>query len=418
MTGTADDCRALTACRVCSATSLSPVVDLGETPLANAFISPADIGRRESRYPLAATRCTACGLVQLTVVVAPEILFRHYVYTSSASAPLREHFAAYAADVAERFLEVGSSVVEMGSNDGLLLGLFRDRGMRVLGIEPASNLAERANAAGLRTRNDFFGADVARDIAATDGRAGAMVANNVLAHIDDLTGVLEGIDALLSDTGVFVAEVPYLADLLANVEYDTIYHEHLSYFSLRPLVRLFSRAEMDLFDVRRLPIHGGSIRIFVGRRGHHAPTAALREALAREDALGLSATSTYEGFASAVRHSRVALRKFVARVRFDGANVAALGATAKGNTLLNYCALGPDDISYIADSTPLKQGLLTPGTHIPVVAEERIRRDRPDYTLLLAWNYADSIVARSGDYIAAGGRFIHPIPAARLIPAS
>lgn len=416
MTG-ATGYRHLTSCRICRATTFMPVVDLGETPLANAFVLPDQSDRVEPRFPLAAVRCVDCGLVQLSVVVAPEVLFRHYLYTSSASAPLRDHFDAYAAEVTDRFVPAGASVVEMGSNDGLLLGLFARRGARILGIEPASNLSERANAAGLTTRNDFFGSAVARDVASTSGRAAVIVANNVLAHIDDLTDVLAGIDALLADSGVFVAEVPYLPDLLDHVEYDTMYHEHLSYFALRPLARLFAGAGMELFDVRRLPVHGGSVRIFAARRGRHAITSALDAAIAQEESLNLSETATYEKFSSAVRYSRDSLRDLVCRSRADGARVAALGATAKGNTLLNYCGLGLADIDYVADSTPLKQGLLTPGTHIPVVAESRIRTDRPDLTLLLAWNYADAILARFGDYIGAGGRFIHPVPSARLIPS-
>jgi novobiocin biosynthesis protein NovU/D-mycarose 3-C-methyltransferase len=239
----------------------------------------------------------------------------------------------------------------------------------------------------------------------------------VLAHIDDLRDVLRGLDALLADDGVFVAEVPYLGELIARVEYDTIYHEHLSYFAIAPLARLFEGADMELFDIHHVPIHGGSIRIFAGRRGKHAVTEELGRSRAAEEDAGLGDPGTYRRFAERVRASRTALRELIVAQRGRGARIAALGATAKGNTLLNYCQLGPAEVEYVGDSTPVKQGLLTPGMRIPVVAEAVLREDRPDFILLLAWNYADAIVPRYRDYLDAGGRFIHPIPLARIIGA-
>ncbi|HAF11027.1 MAG TPA: methyltransferase [Chloroflexi bacterium] len=384
-------------------------------PLANALIAPEQVREPEPAYPLVAARCASCGEVQLTVVVRPDVLFAHYLYASSASAPLLTHFDAYAADVAERFAPRGSLVVELGSNDGVLLRPLKSRGLIVVGVEPATNLADVANAAGLTTVNDFFSEAVARAIRRSRGAAKAVIANNVLAHIDDLGDVLRGLDALLSDDGVFVAEVPYLGDLIEHVEYDTIYHEHLSYFAIAPLARLFDLASMELFDVRHLPIHGGSIRIFAGRKGRHAPTEELPRMLAAEERAGLGDPETYRRFDERVRASRTALRELIIAERGRGARVAALGATAKGNTLLNYCRLGPAEVEYIGDSTRLKQGLLTPGMHIPVVAEAKLKDDRPELILLLAWNYADAIVPRYRDYLEAGGRFIHPIPLARII---
>ena len=406
-----------TTCRICGAAGLLTFLDLGSQPLANAFVSPDRVREPEPTYELAVARCAACGEVQLTVVVSPDVLFAHYLYASSASAPLLSHFATYAADVAERFAPRGSLVVEVGSNDGVLLRPLLARGLVAVGVEPAANLANVANAAGLSTLNAFFSEAVARDLRGSRGAASAVIANNVLAHIDDVHDVLRGLDALLADDGVFVAEVPYLGDLLEHVEYDTIYHEHLSYFAIAPLTRLFEFADMELFDVRHLPIHGGSIRIFAGRKGRRAPTEDLVRMREAEKRAGLGDPETYRRFAERVRTSRTALRELIVAERGRGARVAALGATAKGNTLLNYCKLGPAEVEYIGDSTPLKQGLLTPGMHIPVVAEAKLKEDRPDLILLLAWNYADAVVPRYRDYLDAGGRFIHPIPVARIIGA-
>ncbi|MGH2500525.1 MAG: methyltransferase domain-containing protein [Candidatus Limnocylindria bacterium] len=407
--------RRVDACRVCGSRDFTSVVSLGETPLANAFVDPARAIETESRFPLESMRCLSCALVQLSVVVTPELMFRNYLYATSASPPMVRHFESYADDVVARFAPPGSLVVEIGSNDGVLLRPLKARGADPVGIEPAANLAREANAAGLETVNDFFGTAVARRLVAAKGRAKAALANNVLAHIDDLAGVLSGLDELLDDDGVLIAEVPYLVDLLDRVEYDTIYHEHLSYFAVAPLERLLAPASLEVFDVRRLPVHGGSIRVFVGRAGRHAPTAALIEARAAERASGLEDESTYARFADRVAASRDELRRMVGGLRAEGRSVAALGASAKGNTLLNYCGLGPGDIEFVADSTPLKQGLLTPGTRIPIREERALMEERPDCTLLLAWNYADALLERHRGYLAAGGRFIHPIPLARII---
>ena len=407
--------RQVGACRICGSAALDRVVHLGATPLANAFVPPDLAGEQEPRFPLEALRCGVCGLVQLSVVVRPDVLFRRYVYTTSSSTPMRSHFAALAALVA-REAPPGALVVELGSNDGVLLRPLAEHGLRPLGIEPATNLAAAANDAGLETWNEFFSAAIAERVRSARGPAAVILANNVLAHIDDLRDVLRGLDNLLAPDGIFIAEVPYLSDLLDHVEYDTIYHEHLSYFHLGPLDRALSAAGLELFDVQRLPVHGGSVRIFAARHGLRPRTDALEAALADERLAGLDGPDPYRTFASRVAASRDALRAMLTEMRDGGRRVAAIGATAKGNTLLNYCGVGTDLVQWIADSTPLKQGLLSPGMRIPVRAEGTIRTDRPDLTLLLAWNYADDIVRRFDDYVAAGGRFIHPIPLARLMP--
>jgi len=399
---------------VCRSGDLSLVLDLGSTPLANAFVSPERAAEPEQRFALETLRCARCGLLQLSVVVRPDILFRHYLYASSASAPLLEHFAGLAQEVRDRFARAGSVVVEFGSNDGVLLRALRDRGLRPLGVEPATNLASVANATGLETWNEFFGPDVAQRIAADRGRAAVVLANNVLAHIDDVRAIAAALDALLETDGVFVAEVPYLGDLIAHVEYDTIYHEHLSYFAVHPLTELFASAGLELFDVRRIPIHGGSIRMFVGRAARRPRSADLERLLEDEARTGLLDASTYADFATQVARSRDALREMLGRLRSERRRVAALGATAKGNTLLNYCGIGTELVEFVADTTPFKQGLLTPGMHIPVRPEGALLEERPDYAVMLAWNYADAIVRKHAPYLSAGGHFIHPIPTARV----
>lgn len=382
-------------------------------PLANAFVSPESAGPEEA-YPLDVLRCAECGLAQLSVVVAPEIMFGSYLYASSASAPLVPHFEAYADEVVERFAPAGSFVVELGSNDGVLLGPLIARGVRAVGIEPATNLAAVANARGLETWNEFFGEGVMRRFVAEKGPARAVIANNVLAHIADLDDVLRALDVVLAPEGVFVAEVPYLGDLIEHVEYDTIYHEHLSYFALAPLERLFASAGLRVFDIQHLPIHGGSMRIFVGRPAAHAETEALAAFRLAETTRGLGEERTYREFALRVGASRRALREMLLALRGEGKRVAGIGATAKGNTMLNYCRIGPELVEFIADSTPLKQGLLTPGMRIPVRPEAALLAERPDYTVLFAWNYADAIVRKFAEYERSGGRFIHPIPLAHV----
>lgn len=407
--------RTVTSCRVCGARSFEPIIALGAMPLANALIHPHEAGQDEPRYPLDAVRCTACGLVQLSVVVPPEAMFRHYLYTTSSSRPMVDHFREYAKEIVDRFVPAGGLVIEIGSNDGALLRPLKKRGVRAVGIEPAQNVAAVANAAGLETWSEFFSADVASRIVDRHGPADAVLANNVLAHIDDLGGILEGLEALLSKRGVFVAEVPYLRDLLEHVQYDTIYHEHLSYFAVNPLARLFDRGGLELIDVRRVRVHGGSLRVFAGRRGRHPRNDSVHRMISQEGQLGLATSAPYRRFAAAVLRSRETLCHLLVEARAANKSVAALGASAKGNTLLNYCGIDTTLVRWIADSTPSKQGLLAPGTHIPIRPEGSIAEERPDLTLLLAWNYAEAITRRFREYIAAGGRFIHPIPVARVL---
>lgn len=390
-------------------------LSLGETPLANAFVVPST-SEDEARYPLELVRCETCGLVQLSVVIWPEVLFREYAYSSSASLPLLAYFDDMAAELVDRFGLAGALAVEMGSNDGVLLSALRSRGVRVLGVEPARDQAAVSNARGLDTWNEFFTTEVAIRAAGERGAARLIVATNVLAHVDDLRDLTVGVGALLAADGVFVAEVPYLIDLLDHVEYDTVYHEHLSYFALAPLARLFKDVGLELFDVARTPIHGGSIRIFVARPSAYARTPRFEDLCAFELRSHLDRAATYAEFAERVRASRETLRTMMFGLKSAGKRIVGYGATAKGNTLLNYCDLGTDVLDFVVDATPAKQGLLTPGKRIPIVPEGLLLSGpRPDFALLLAWNYADSIVARNSEFTRTGGRFIHPVPLAKII---
>ncbi len=408
--------RAVDRCRICRSSTLERFLNLGIMPLANALVDPAHADDPEARFPLDVIRCLACGLIQLGEVVRPELMFTNYPYSSSASAPLALHFARLADQLVERFAPRGSLVVEIGSNDGVLLRPLVERGIHAVGVEPAKNLADVSRKAGFETWNEYFSPDVARRIVATRGHAHVVVGTNVLAHIDDLHGVLTGVDALLGDRGVLVAEVPYLGDLIERVEYDTIYHEHLSYFSIGPLVDLFDRFDVELIGLDHLAIHGGSLRLFVGRRGVRAVSDSVGRTRESEAARGLDDPTTYRSFARNVERSRTELIDLLGGLRAQGKRIAGHGASAKGSTLLNYCGIGTETLEFIADGTPFKHGKLSPGTHVPIRDETAILDEVPDFTLLLAWNYADSVVPRFAAYTTAGGRFIHPIPYARVLP--
>ena len=388
------------------------MLDLGLQPLANSFIRPDEVGKPEPRYPLELARCTACGHVQLSVTVPPEIMFRNYLYVSGTSDTIPEHFAAYAKDVAERFVPKGGLVVEIGSNDGTLLRAF-DRGtVRILGVEPARNIAAMANAAGIPTLDEFFGEAIAGEIAVKHGRAAAIIGNNVVAHIDDLDGLMNGVTALLEDRGVFVAEFPYLVNLLDKTAYDTIYHEHLSYFSVASVDDLASRHGLRLTDVRRVGVHGGSIRVFISRHGE--ASAEVKNLLALEEKSGLRAGQPLRRFVEAVRRQRDDLMRVLREIR-SSRHLAGYGAPAKGNTLLNYCEIDRSVLDFTVDRSPLKHGLLTPGTHIPVEPPERLMASDVRDTLLLAWNFADEILRQQDAYRSRGGRFIIPIPSPRVV---
>ncbi len=366
----------------------------------------------EPRYPLELCRCTTCGHVQLSLTVPPEIMFRDYLYVSGTSDTIPVHFAAYAKDVALRFVPERGLVVEIGSNDGTLLRAFDRSKVRVLGVEPARNIAKLANAAGIPTLDEFFGEPIAARVLAEHGPASAIIGNNVVAHIDDLHGLFRGVRSLLAPGGVFVVEFPYLVDLLERRAYDTIYHEHLSYFSVASVVDLAGRFGMQVVDVLREPVHGGSIRVFMSAQG--TPAKSVADLLALERSMRLAEGDPLGSFGADVRRQRDDLRSVLTDIKTTR-KIAGYGAPAKGNTMLNYCGIDAALLEFIVDRSPLKHGLLTPGTHIPVEPPERLLESGIKDTLLLAWNFADEILRQQETYRSRGGRFVIPIPTPRVV---
>ena len=399
-------------CRACDDPRLEPIVSLGRMPLANSYLLPEELTQPEPRYPLDLVRCVACSLVQITEVVPPEILFRDYLYFSSYSSTMVAHAEAIATRlVKERGLGPGSLAVEVASNDGYLLQFYRRAGVPVLGIEPARNVAEVAiRERGVRTLADFFDAKLAAELAARGERADVIHANNVLAHVADLNGVVSGFRTLLKDDGVVVCESPYLHSFISQIEFDTIYHEHLYYYSLTALDRLFRRHGLVIEDCERLSIHGGSLRIFARREEVASVRASVQTLLAEEAAWGIDTRAPYAQFAAGVERVKSELVRLVRDLRAAGQTVCAYGAAAKGTVLLNATGLGREDLAFVCDRNPHKQGRVMPGVHVPIVPPEKMLAERPSHCLLLVWNLADEVMAQQAEYRAGGGKFILPIP--------
>lgn len=385
-------------------------------PPVNAFLKKEDLEKDEKSYPLDVYFCRDCSMVQLLDIVSPEILFKEYHYVTSANLPMIKHFSEMAEEIIHKFgFNNKSLIMDIGSNDGTLLKSFLDVGYsNVLGVEPATNIAKMANEKGIRTLNDFFNIETSEKIKKEYGVADVITATNVFGHVDDLNGFVKGIDILLSERGVFVIEVPHLIDLIRNLEFDTIYHEHLSYFSLTSLLTLFRRNGMSVIDVDKKNVHGGSLRVFV-QKGPRKEPEKVNNFLRSERDFGVNKLETYEKFSNGVVLLRENLVKFLRDIKERGYRIVGYGASAKGNVLLNYCNIRTDIIEYISDTTPLKQGLYTPGMHIPVVDMDYFHRDNPDYALLLAWNYADAIIEKEKEFIERGGKFILPIPSPKVV---
>jgi len=385
--------------------------------LANSFLASPAAFVDEPTYPLDVAVCPSCSLVQLLDSVSPEALFRDYIYVTGTSDTIRQHNAAYAAAVVERLgLGPGDLVVEAASNDGSLLHAFQAHGVRVLGVEPARNIAAQAEATGIETLPEFFSPEVAREVRARHGPARAILANNVLAHVPDPCGFLRGAADLLADDGMIYVEVPYLGEFLDRTEYDTIYHEHLSYFSVTALLELCQRAGLALVSVEHFPVHGGTIRLQAGPAARHPTHGESALALAaREAARGWTSPDRYHAFAEEVARHRTELVGLLTGLQAARATVAGYGAPAKGNTLLNYCGIRPELLPYTVDKNPRKVGRYTPGTHIPVLAVDAVIARQPDYLLILAWNFAQEIMEQQDVYRRRGGRFIVPIPRPEIV---
>jgi len=403
-------------CRACGSTRGELVLDLGLQPLANNLLRPEDLAKPEPRFPLRVFVCPDCWLLQITDLVPPVEMFTEYLYFSSFSDTMLHH----ARTAAERYLGEfqlgpGSFVVEVASNDGYLLQNFHRAGVPCLGIEPAANIAKVAQEKEIETWTEFFGEQLARRVVAERGAADLILGNNVFAHAPDINDFTAGLAALLKPDGRAVLEFPYGVELVEQTEFDTIYHEHVFYFTLTPLVPLFRRHGLEIFHVERLPIHGGSLRLHAGRTGSQPMRASVVALLEEERAKGVNQPAFYQGFAAQVRQLREDLMAKLSELKRQGQTLAAYGASAKGSTLLNYCALGGETLDFVADRSPHKQGRLTPGTHLPIVGPEELAKRQPDHTLLLTWNFADEILRQQQAYRKAGGRFIVPVPEIQMI---
>lgn len=400
------------ACRSCGAHPLHEILSLGATPLANALLRADELERPERKIPLTLCLCERCSLVQLRETVDPAVMFSDYLYFSSFSDTMLAHAQA----IVERTIEserlgAQSLVVEIASNDGYLLQYYQRRGIPVLGIEPAANIAEVAvRERNIPTRVDFFSADLAESLRAEGRRATVVHANNVFAHVPDTNGFMRGLATILADDGVAIIEAPYVRTMLDQREFDTIYHEHVYYFSLTAVDRLARRHGLVVADVEQLAIHGGSLRFFLRPARGAAPSARVLALLDEEQRWGVDERATYDAFGDDVKALRESLRSLLTDLKARGGRLAAYGASAKGSTLLNYFGIGRDLLDFVVDRSTVKQGRYTPGTHLLIRPVDALSQDRPDYVLLLTWNFRDEILGQQESYRRAGGKFIIPIP--------
>ncbi len=406
-------CHRRDTCRLCGSRRLTPVLELTPTPPANAFVDEARLSEPQQAFPLDVFFCEDCAHVQLLDVVDPELLFADYVYVSGTSPVFVEHFRAYAEAVTNTYAPepLGALVLDIGSNDGTLLSQFKALGFSVLGVDPAREIAARATAAGIETLPAFFSHDLAQTLRRERGAAQIITANNVFAHADDLVGITEGIHTLLADGGVFVFEVSYLVDVFEKTLFDTIYHEHLAYHSVKPLQRFFQNQGMELIAAERVGSHGGSLRgVAQLKGGPHRVTPSVQALIAREEELGLDRAETLQALGDKIDRVKAELIALLQDLKSQGCSIAAFGAPAKATTLMYHFGIGPDVIDFIVDDSPLKQGLYSPGMHIPVLPSEAIFSKKPDAVVILAWNFAEPIMRNHARYLEQGGRFVVPLP--------
>mgnify|MGYP001609671552 CR=1 FL=1 len=404
-------------CRFCLGKRLKLVFNLGNQPAANAFLSKKELNSKEHLFPLKVNFCSDCGLLQLTHVVSPDYLFRNYVYVSSTSPVFVKHFEDYAKQVYENFnLNKNSLIVDIGSNDGILLRPFKKLGVRVLGIDPARKIAKEASKNGLETLPEYFDQKLADYIIKKNSFADVICANNVFAHVPLIDELVLAIRRLLKPEGILVIEAPYLVDFIQKNLFDTIYHEHVSYLSVKPLITFFKRFDMMVFDVQKTNSHGGSIRVFIKKNESKRRVRPSVEKFVKEEkVLGLQSLRTYQRFWKNVTKNKKELRLMLKELKSQGKSIVGYGAPAKGNTLLNYFDIGLDILEYIVDDSQYKQGLYSPGMHLPIVAPSKISETKPDYVLILAWNFADPIMSKLSNFKHRGGKFIIPIPEPKLL---
>jgi SAM-dependent methyltransferase len=404
----------MAGCRFCGTVLSHTFVDLGMSPLCESFLTREQLNQMEPFYPLHAYVCARCFLVQVEEYVRPERIFDDYAYFSSYSDAWLRHAQSYTDMIVSRLsLDAQSHVVELGSNDGYLLQYFVARGVPALGVEPASNVAAAAVAKGIPTTTRLFGRETAKALVAEGKQADLIIGNNVLAQVTDLNGFVAGMKTLLKPGGVITMEFPHLLRLIDENQFDTIYHEHFSYFSLMVAQQIFAAHGLTLFDVEELWTHGGSLRIYARHAEDTSRPTGPRVAalLAREKAAGLDRLERYSAFTEQVEETKRKLLQFLITARREGKTVAGYGAPGKGNTLLNYCGIRTDFVDYTVDRNPYKHGRFLPGTHIPIFEPEKIKETRPDYLLILPWNLKDEIMGQMAEIRTWGGQFVIPIPA-------
>jgi SAM-dependent methyltransferase len=404
-------------CRLCNSTNVEEVFSLAPTPPANELLSASADAALQESFPLDLSFCNDCYHLQLFDVVNPGRLFSNYVYVSGTAPSFRRHFERYAAEVIEQYtVEQDSLIVDIGSNDGTLLSSFKGMGMRVQGIDPAKDIAKKASESGIDTIADFFTADIAEQIRENKGRAKVVVANNVFAHIDDLHGILNGVDELLDQNGVLVIEVSYLKDVIEKTLFDTIYHEHLDYHSVGSLEAFFAANQFEIVDVCAIESHGGSIRVAIQRSsGTYEVKPSVASFIAEEAAAGLFSSDTYRAYENKINELGSELTNLIAEIKQEGKSIAGYGLPAKATTLMHQFNIGADAIDYVVDDSPLKQGLFSPGFGIQIVNSERLKTDTPDYIIILAWNFADPIIENLQWFLDSGGVVIVPLPTLRIV---
>lgn len=403
----------MSICRICDSSLSTVYLDLGRTPLANSYVKTEAEGRSAATYELAVALCDNCHLSQLTTVVPPELMFDHYLYVSSTTQTFRKHCEGLVASVFARRPDIarGDLALDIASNDGCLLSYFQLRGCRILGVDPARNLVSDAIARGIDTIGGYWGEEALDQVLKRAGRAKVVTATNVLAHVDRIHDFLANVWRVLDDDGLFVCEVPYLVDLIDNVEFDTIYHEHVSYFLIEPLRRALEANRLMMIDVEHQSIHGGTIRVYAMKTETSAALPYhVQRMIESERARGFHDAVLYRGFAATVRQNRTDMRATLSEFKSQGKRISGYGASAKGNTLLNYYGIDSSMIDYIVDDNPKKHGYLTPGSLIPIVTPDAVTSSPPDYLLLLAWNFASEIKSRTSAYRERGGKYIVPVP--------